>query len=839
MKKYALAVFTLIAMSGLAPQQASATTAGFKPGEIMSDAVMTNHNSMSAGEIQAFLNSKVTNCDTNGQQNSEFGGPDLNGDGRVQRWEWGQSRYGQSTFPCLKDYSEGGKSSAQILYDVGKKYSINPQSLVVLLQKEQGLVTDTWPLNLQYRSATGYGCPDTAPCDSQYYGLTNQLDWAAKMFRSIINQSPGWYSPYFKGSNPRVYWHPDTARCGSAPLEIANWTTAALYSYTPYRPNQAALNAGYGMGDSCSSYGNRNFYSYFTDWFGTAYAPLFNTAYVSQSPLAPLKPGESTTVSISFLNNGGGVWFDDSSYPTAPGSPYRYPVRLATNGPTNRASRFSQDWPSNNRAATLFSAVYESNGTTPAGNPHTVTPGQIGRFTFPITIPKGTPAGTYREYFRIIADGTPDGAFNDIGAYFDVVVSEDPALEWVSQTHHFSTVASGSTRFRLDLRNTGNVNLYDDTGVATQSSQSKPVRLATACPINKSSSFSGDWPTVNRPATNFSKVLNSNGNPTNNSHMAKPGEIIRFEFNIKVPDGFTAGTYRECFQPILEGTSDGHFENLGVYSDVTVTSEPTVRITSSPSRLDITAREEDNRTITIFNSGNKSIPTGSKLRIESSFDLKHPSWTDDTTAYSFNGELAPGASITIPFKLLAPYVSSRESSTVKLSLVDSSNQLVVNSVLNLDVSIWPELYVAGFKGQSIYPSLQAGDIDNSYLLYKNEGNKPWYDDTSLSRATSRDPKPVHLATMQPVNRGSGFAHNWSTDNRPALVFSAVYEADGSTLAADQHVVMPRQIVRFNFQQKPAGWVQKSTYREYFQPVLEGTPDGAFNFVGTYLDVTVR
>ncbi len=23
----------------------------------------------------------------------------------------------------------------------------------------------------QYRSATGYGCPDTAPCDSKYYGL--------------------------------------------------------------------------------------------------------------------------------------------------------------------------------------------------------------------------------------------------------------------------------------------------------------------------------------------------------------------------------------------------------------------------------------------------------------------------------------------------------------------------------------------------------------------------------------------------------------------------------------------------------------------------------------------
>lgn len=79
-------------------------------------------------------------------------------------------------------YSEGGRSAAQIIYDAAQQHQINPQVLIVLLQKEQGLVTDTWPLNIQYRSATGYGCPDTAACDSQYYGLTNQLNWAAKMF---------------------------------------------------------------------------------------------------------------------------------------------------------------------------------------------------------------------------------------------------------------------------------------------------------------------------------------------------------------------------------------------------------------------------------------------------------------------------------------------------------------------------------------------------------------------------------------------------------------------------------------------------------------------------------
>ncbi len=52
-------------------------------------------------------------------------------------------------------------------------------------------------------------------------------------------------------------------------VNIVNLATAALYDYTPYQPNAAALAAGYGTGDSCSSYGNRNFYLYFNDWFGT------------------------------------------------------------------------------------------------------------------------------------------------------------------------------------------------------------------------------------------------------------------------------------------------------------------------------------------------------------------------------------------------------------------------------------------------------------------------------------------------------------------------------------------------------------------------------------------
>ena len=53
---------------------------------------------------------------------------------------------------------------------------------------------------------------------------------------------------------------------------ISNQATASLYNYTPYQPNAASLAAGYGHGRRCSSYGNRNFWIYFTDWFGSTQA---------------------------------------------------------------------------------------------------------------------------------------------------------------------------------------------------------------------------------------------------------------------------------------------------------------------------------------------------------------------------------------------------------------------------------------------------------------------------------------------------------------------------------------------------------------------------------------
>lgn len=259
-KKAALLLFLATIVSLISPTPITrATTVGFEAGRIIDDIVFTNSQSMDVSQIQGFLNSKVPTCET-----------------------WHTGFYGSSgtyygpPFICLKDFKENGLTAAQIIYNAAQTHQINPQVLLVLLQKEQSLITDTWPASFQYRSATGYGCPDGAPCDAEYYGFTNQVDWASHMFRAILNVSPTWYTPYLLGNN-YIQYSPNAA-CGGTMVNIVNRSTQSLYNYTPYQPNQAALNAGYGSGDACSAYGNRNFYNFFTDWFGSTKRDLITSA---------------------------------------------------------------------------------------------------------------------------------------------------------------------------------------------------------------------------------------------------------------------------------------------------------------------------------------------------------------------------------------------------------------------------------------------------------------------------------------------------------------------------------------------------------------------------------
>jgi LysM repeat protein len=141
--------------------------------------------------------------------------------------------------------------------------------LIVTLQKEQGLVTSTKPTSYMYRAAMGFGCPDSDPgiCGKVFVGLFNQLYRAARQFKWYGNPE-GSFTYWKPGRVISMRYHPRSA-CGSKSFELKNQATANLYYYTPYTPNEAALTNLYGTGDSCSAYGNRNFWRFYHDWFGS------------------------------------------------------------------------------------------------------------------------------------------------------------------------------------------------------------------------------------------------------------------------------------------------------------------------------------------------------------------------------------------------------------------------------------------------------------------------------------------------------------------------------------------------------------------------------------------
>lgn len=245
-----LTMFTVVAL-GTSVVAAPAAHA-WDAGNIIDDQTFNDTSRMSVQAIQNFLNSKVPVCDTNHAAGS-------GAQGATPPWT------------CLKDYTENGSTAAQIIYNVSMAYNLNPQVILVTLQKENGLVTDSWPYPWQYRTAMGFACPDNGSCDPSYYGFTRQVQQGARHLRNFQLQTAGWDIPHRPGNNFIAY--SPTGGCGGSNVNILNGATASLYSYTPYQPNAAALATKYGAGDGCSAYGNRNFYNYFTDWFGSTTVP--------------------------------------------------------------------------------------------------------------------------------------------------------------------------------------------------------------------------------------------------------------------------------------------------------------------------------------------------------------------------------------------------------------------------------------------------------------------------------------------------------------------------------------------------------------------------------------
>lgn len=252
--------------------------ARFDRGSIISDALFYDANAMTVAEIQSFLNTRGSGCTSSAQS------ADCLKDLRTHV----TARSANANCGAISGASS--RSAAQIIYDVQRACGISAKVLLVTLQKEQGLVTTSSPTSRAYQIAMGYGCPDSAACDEQYYGFSNQVYRAAWQFTRYATAESS-----FRFRAGGTYNIATSPNCPSTTIRvtIANKATAGLYNYTPYTPNDAALAAYPGGGVACGAYGNRNFFAFYSQWFGNPNLSTPVVRYAGYSHWWILVGGES------------------------------------------------------------------------------------------------------------------------------------------------------------------------------------------------------------------------------------------------------------------------------------------------------------------------------------------------------------------------------------------------------------------------------------------------------------------------------------------------------------------------------------------------------------------
>jgi hypothetical protein len=466
----ALSLFTGLTVASSHPAKA-VSASDWNASSIIDDFLFYDNTSMSASDIQTFMNSKNSSCDTQGTRPaSEYGRSDLTHAQYAASVGWPGPPY-----VCLRDYYQvprsdqninnlstnvipsGAISAAQIIKNAADTYSISPKVLLVLIQKESvgPLLTDTWPLPSQYRSVVGYACPDTAPCDPSYAGFYNQIMNAAYQFKYYKDHAydKDQYGNYIYRHQPyntaTLLYNPN-ASCGSTQTTMSNYSTTALYNYTPYQPNQAALNNLYGVGDGCSAYGNRNFWRMFNDWFGStkvstpyAWSLVSQEAYTDSARTIPFTddvafaPGQTIYVRVKAKNIGSKTWSNTTT-------------KIGTSNPIDRSSVFQDaSWLSAVRPAAVTEA--------------SVMPGDIGTFDFALKAPSTT--GTYKEYFNILIEG--QAWLQDIGLYYTLNVTQpisprlpEARLNSGEELKTLSHLTSSDGQNTLQVQGDGNIVVY-------------------------------------------------------------------------------------------------------------------------------------------------------------------------------------------------------------------------------------------------------------------------------------------------------------------------------------------------------------------------------------------
>ncbi len=255
--------------------------------------------------------------------------------------------------------------------------------------------------------------------------------------------------------------------------------------------------------------------------------------FINQNANPILTPGQSHQFIVYLRNVGAMTW-------------QKGMVNLATDRNADRTPIFTRDdlvyhsspgWISSNRIAFLEDSV-------PAG--------EVASFVFWYTVPTTISPGTYREYFRPVADGLK--RLEDMGIYWDIQtksLADSYQATFVAQNSYPTLAPGQSYQLQVQLRNTG-----------TTTWDSSVVKLGTDQSHDRIPRFLREDSVTNKPsgwiASNRVGMLET---------TVPPGEVGTFYFWYTVPATLPVGTYREAFSPVAENIT---WMNMGIYWEITV-----------------------------------------------------------------------------------------------------------------------------------------------------------------------------------------------------------------------------------------------------------------------------
>ncbi len=492
-----ISVFLTPVMLNVVQHPASrAHAASYDVNNLINDPTFIDINSMSASDIQSFLNSKGS---------------------------------------FLKDFSEGGRSAAQIIYDASHGHgqasgsafgitvdantgTVSPRVILTTLQKEQGLLTMVTRNDGSLNAAMGYGCPDSGGCDPKYAGFTNQVEWGAWQLR--YNYEAGFKDASWRSTNygsatfPASPGYPgQTVTIDSQSVTFANAATAALYRYTPH------INS---------------FYTLFTTYF----VP-YSYRWIDQNAYATVAPSGAYDFVLRVRNTGSSTWQKGT-------------VNLATAAAHDRIPVFTREGPAG--------AGYTSGWISPNRiqfEESSVAPNAVATYSFWMRNDNVSP-GKYREYFQAVNDGPNGQWMEDYGIYWEVtaVTTADAYhYQWQSQnaqpTQTISSLTHGQAyQFSVNLKNTGG--LTWQKGVVNLGTSHSRDRIPVFTRESSDGSPSG-WISPNRITMQQQNV--------------PPGGTATYTFWMR-NDNVAAGPHREYFQLVNDGPGGDWMEDYGIYWDV-------------------------------------------------------------------------------------------------------------------------------------------------------------------------------------------------------------------------------------------------------------------------------